>query len=179
MDIHLITADITTLHVDAIVNAANSGLLGGGGVDGAIHRAAGPQLLDACRQLRATSLPQGLEPGCAVATPGFDLPAPWVIHTVAPNMNAGDVRPETLTRCFYSCLEVAHALALSEIAFPALGAGVYGWDHETVAHCAIEAVGIALESLADLPSVTFCLFDDRYMRVWGRVIDEAVYPGEE
>lgn len=93
MRIEAVRGDITTQEVDAIVNAANSGLLGGGGVDGAIHRAAGPRLLQACRELRATSLPDGLPVGEAVATPGFDLPARWVIHTVGPNRHAGQTDP--------------------------------------------------------------------------------------
>lgn len=100
MRIELVQGDITTRAVDAIVNAANSSLLGGGGVDGAIHRAAGPELLEACRELRRTELPDGLPVGAAVATSGFRLSARWVIHTVGPNRHAGQTDPALLASCF-------------------------------------------------------------------------------
>jgi len=132
--------DITTVDVDAIVNAANSSLLGGGGVDGAIHRAAGPELLAACRALRASSLPDGLPVGEAVATPGFALPARWVIHTVGPNRHAGQTDPEFLASCFRRSLDAADELGAASIAFPAVSAGVYGWAAEDVATIAAAAV---------------------------------------
>ncbi|MDT3767280.1 O-acetyl-ADP-ribose deacetylase [Gleimia hominis] len=133
-------ADITTLTVDAIVNAANSSLLGGGGVDGAIHRAAGPKLLEACKQLRATSLPDGLPVGQAVATSGFNLPARWVIHTVGPNKRAGQTDPQLLRNAFTNSLNVATELGARTVAFPAISGGVYGWDMPEVAHHAIAAM---------------------------------------
>ena len=111
--------DITTVAVDAIVNAANSSLLGGGGVDGAIHRAAGPELLAACRDLRASSHRDGLPVGDAVATPGFALPARWVIHTVGPNRHAGQTDPQLLASCFRRSLEVADELGVVCLAVPA------------------------------------------------------------
>jgi O-acetyl-ADP-ribose deacetylase (regulator of RNase III) len=132
--------DITTQQVDAVVNAANSSLLGGGGVDGAIHAAAGPGLLAACRVLRRTSLPHGLPAGRATATPGFDLPARWVIHTVGPNRHAGQTDPALLASCFTASLDVATSLPARSVAFPAVSAGVYGWDVREVARIAVAAV---------------------------------------
>lgn len=137
IEIH--TGDITTQTVDAIVNAANSGLLGGGGVDGAIHRAAGPSLLEACRELRRTSHPEGLPVGDAVATEAFRLPCRWVIHTVGPNRHAGETDPGLLSSCFARSLDVATELGARTIAFPAVSAGVYGWDAGEVARIAFAA----------------------------------------
>lgn len=137
MRIEAVVGDITTEKVDAIVNAANSTLLGGGGVDGAIHRAAGPRLLEACRELRATDLPDGLPVGHAVATPGFDLPATWVIHTVGPNRHAGEDDPALLRACFDSSLALAVDLGCTSIALPAVSAGVYGWPITQVAEIAV------------------------------------------
>ncbi|MDQ0032251.1 O-acetyl-ADP-ribose deacetylase [Arthrobacter bambusae] len=139
MRLEILQGDITTRDVDAIVNAANSSLLGGGGVDGAIHRAAGPALVEACRELRRTSLPDGLPVGKAVATPGFDLPAKWVIHTVGPNRHAGQTDPALLTSCFLESLGVAASLGARSIAFPAISAGIYGWDAREVATVAFDA----------------------------------------
>jgi len=132
--------DITAVAVDATVNAANSSLLGGGGVDGAIHAAAGPRLLEACRELRRTTLPDGLPVGDAVATPGFDLPASWVIHTVGPNRHAGETDPALLASCFTRSLDVAADVRARSVAFPAVGAGVYGGAPDDVARAAVLAV---------------------------------------
>lgn len=140
MRIGIVQGDITTRHVDAIVNAANSSLLGGGGVDGAIHRAAGPELLEACRELRRTTLPYGLPVGAAVATPGFRLPAKRVIHTVGPNRHAGQTDPELLASCFRESLAVAREIGAKSVAFPAISAGIYGWDAQEVAEVALDAV---------------------------------------
>lgn len=140
MDLEAVHGDITTQDVDAIVNAANSGLLGGGGVDGAIHRAAGPSLLAACRELRRTTLPDGLPVGDAVATPGFLLPARWVIHTVGPNRHAGQRDPALLASCFRRSLEVADEVGATRVAFPAVSAGVYGWAMTDVARIAVDSV---------------------------------------
>ncbi|MCP2049613.1 UNVERIFIED_ORG: O-acetyl-ADP-ribose deacetylase (regulator of RNase III) [Paenarthrobacter nicotinovorans] len=148
MRIDILQGDITTRSVDAIVNAANSALFGGGGVDGAIHRAAGPDLLDACRELRRTQLPAGLPVGSAVATPGFRLPAQWVIHTVGPNRHAGQTDPALLASCFRESLVVAGGLGARSVAFPAISAGIYGWDARQVAKVAFDAV----ESFASLPA---------------------------
>ena len=132
--------DITEQPTDAIVNAANSSLLGGGGVDGAIHRAAGPELLAACRALRATTLRDGLPVGDAVATPGFALPARWVIHTVGPNRHAGETDPTLLASCFTRSLDVAAEQGARTVSFPAVSAGIYGWDARDVARIALDAV---------------------------------------
>ena len=137
MTIEAVLGDITVQEVDAVVNAANSSLLGGGGVDGAIHRAAGPALLAACRELRATTLPGGLPVGQVVATPGFNLPASWVIHTVGPNRNAGQTDPALLRSAFDSSLDLARELGCSSVALPAISAGVYGWDSREVARIAV------------------------------------------
>ncbi|WP_353706808.1 O-acetyl-ADP-ribose deacetylase [Cellulosimicrobium sp. ES-005] len=140
MDLDARLADITTLAVDAIVNAANSSLLGGGGVDGAIHAAAGPRLLEECRRIRRTTLPDGLPVGDAVATDGYDLPARWVIHTVGPDRHRGQTDPALLASCFTRALDVAAGLGAATVAFPAVSAGVYGWDVDDVARVAVEAV---------------------------------------
>lgn len=145
MRIEAVLGDITTQDVDAVVNAANSSLMGGGGVDGAIHRAAGPELLAACRELRRTSHPGGLPVGEAVATPGFDLPARWVIHTVGPNRHAGQTDPALLRAAFDSSLELAVSLGCRSVAVPAVSAGVYGWDRHEVARQAV-ASARALDS---------------------------------
>lgn len=132
--------DITVQDTDAIVNAANSALAGGGGVDGAIHAAAGPELLAACRELRRTVLPRGLAVGQAVATTAGLLPARWVIHTVGPNRHAGQTDPALLASCFTSSLDVAAGLGARSITFPAISAGIFGWDVEEVARIALDAV---------------------------------------
>ena len=161
MRITCVQGDITTETTDAIVNAANSSLLGGGGVDGAIHRAAGPGLLSACRELRATSLPDGLPVGDAVATPGFDLPARWVIHTVGPNRHAGQSDPQQLASCFTRSLEVAEELGARTVSFPAVSAGVYGWDGDEVARIALAAVRRHPADRVD--GVRFVLFSYRLL----------------
>jgi len=134
MRLEAVWGDITTEEVDAIVNAANSSLLGGGGVDGAIHRAAGPELLDACRPLG------GCQTGDARATPGFRLPARWVIHTVGPVHSTTEDRSEVLASAYRESLRVAEELAATSIAFPAVSAGVYGWPMDDAARIAVETV---------------------------------------
>lgn len=156
-----ITADITTLTTDAIVNAANSSLLGGGGVDGAIHKAAGVQLLAACREIRRTEFPQGLPVGEAVITPGFHLPARFVIHTVGPNRHRGQTDPYLLASAFRNCALLARKHHLRTIAFPAISAGVYGWDMAQVAHIGVTT----LHSFLDL-DVTFALMSDEASAIW-------------
>jgi O-acetyl-ADP-ribose deacetylase (regulator of RNase III) len=156
----ILQGDITARAVDAIVNAANSSLLGGGGVDGAIHRAAGPDLLAACQALRESDLPHGLAPGAAIATPGFQLAARWVIHTVGPNRRAGQTNPALLVSCFSESLRLADTLDAGSLAFPAVGGGVYGWSGRQVAEAAYDAVtgfGASHPSSA-LELVEFVLF---------------------
>src|SRR5690625_1343096 len=145
MWIEAVVGDITTQEVDAVVNAANSSLLGGGGVDGAIHRAAGPQLLEHCRRLRDTDWTNGLPPGEAVLTPAAELEAQYVIHTVGPNRTAGQRDPQVLESCFRRSLQEAAAHAAKTIAFPAIGAGVYGWDPTDVAQAAHRVLTEAAE----------------------------------
>jgi len=152
--IEAVQGDITTQQVDAIVNAANSSLLGGGGVDGAIHRAAGPALLAECRRLREERLPDGLPTGQAVATGAGNLPARWVIHTVGPDRGRGQTDPALLASCFASSLQVAADLGATSVAFPAVSAGVYGWDVTEVARV---AVGTVREVLDDGRAGPVCL----------------------
>ena len=133
-------ADITTVTADAVVNAANSSLLGGGGVDGAIHRAGGPEILAACRELRRTVLPDGLPAGDAVATTAGRLPARWVIHTVGPVWSAREDRSAVLASAYRRSLEVAIELGAASVVFPAVSAGVYGWPHSDAARIADETV---------------------------------------
>lgn len=144
MRIEAVLGDLTTQRVDAIVNAANSTLLGGGGVDGAIHAAAGPELLAACRALRRTPLPDGLPEGLpvghAVATVAGRLPCRWVVHTVGPNKHAGQTDPFLLASCFTAALDVATTLPARSVAFPAVSGGVYGWAMDDVARVAVGAV---------------------------------------
>jgi O-acetyl-ADP-ribose deacetylase (regulator of RNase III) len=140
MRIEAVQGDITTQQVDAIVNAANSSLLGGSGVDGSIHGAAGPELLAECRELRASQLPDGLPVGQAVATGAGRLPAHWVIHTVGPNRHAGQTDPALLASCFRSSLQVASSVGAATVALPAVSAGVYGWAGADVARIAVAAV---------------------------------------
>lgn len=156
MQIECALGDITRETVDAIVNAANSTLLGGGGVDGAIHAAAGPRLLDACRLVRKQQYPQGLPVGEAVATDAFDLPCRWVIHTVGPNKHRGQDDPAALASCFTRSLDVASELGARTIAFPAISAGAYGWGASEVARIAVDAV--RQHHAPGIESVRFVLF---------------------
>jgi O-acetyl-ADP-ribose deacetylase (regulator of RNase III) len=175
MRIEIVEGDITGRPVDAVVNAANSSLLGGGGVDGAIHRAAGPELLAACRELRATTLQDGLPVGAAVATPGFGLRARWVIHTVGPNRHAGQTNPALLASCFSESLRIAEELGVRSLAFPAVSAGVYGWDARQVAQIALGTV----RSYAARPAergvelVEFVLFGPENAAVFRGVLEGA------
>lgn len=140
MRVTAVAGDITEQQVDAVVNAANSSLLGGGGVDGAIHAAAGPDLLAACRELRATTRPDGLPPGRAVATLGGRLPARHVIHTVGPVYRPDEDRSATLRSCYTSALAVADELGARTVAFPLVSAGAYGWPLDDAAHQAVTAL---------------------------------------
>ncbi|MCM1013819.1 O-acetyl-ADP-ribose deacetylase [Brevibacterium sp. XM4083] len=173
MKITVLEGDITEVSVDAIVNAANSSLLGGGGVDGAIHRAAGPALLEATRELRRTSLPRGLPPGQAVATEAGELPAKWVIHTVGPNRNAGEADPEVLESAFESSLNVAEEVGAASVAFPAIGGGVYGWSPRDVAEAAHAVIvdGRARGRWETITEVQFVLFSDAMTSVFCQVFD--------
>jgi O-acetyl-ADP-ribose deacetylase (regulator of RNase III) len=139
-NITLIMGDITEQHVDAIVNAANSSLLGGGGVDGAIHRGGGPEILEECRALRASRYGSGLPAGQAVATTAGRLPARWVIHTVGPVWSDTEDRSGTLASCYRESLRVADELGARTVAFPAISTGVYRWPLDDAARIALTAV---------------------------------------
>ncbi|WP_377644699.1 O-acetyl-ADP-ribose deacetylase [Oryzobacter terrae] len=161
--IEAVRGDITTQDVDAVVNAASSALLGGGGVDGAIHAAAGPALLEECRRLRRTTLPDGLAVGDAVATGAGALPARHVIHTVGPNRHRGQTDPALLASCFTRSLAVAREVGARSVALPAVGAGVYGWDGREVAEVAVTAVLADTAAAPGLDLVRFVLFSQRLL----------------
>ena len=166
--IEVIEADITTLAVDAIVNAANTSLLGGGGVDGAIHRAAGPELLAECRTLG------GCETGRAKITRGYRLPARWVIHAVGPVWRGGSSRePELLASAYRESLRLAAGVGARTIAFPAISCGVYGYPVNEAATIAVREVASFLESDTRLERVTLACFGqvvlDAYLRAVGQL----------
>jgi O-acetyl-ADP-ribose deacetylase (regulator of RNase III) len=141
--IELLQGDITTVSVDAIVNAANSSLLGGGGVDGAIHRKGGPAILEECRALRASQYGRGLPTGQAVATTAGNLPATWVIHTVGPVWDGPDSDGSELADCYRNSLIVADRLGARTVAFPAISTGVYSWPLDDAARIALATVAAA------------------------------------
>jgi len=140
MELSLVSGDITVRQVDAIVNAANPSLLGGGGVDGAIHRAGGPQILAECREIRDRDFPNGLPVGEAVATTGGRLPARWVIHTVGPVHDPGKDQRELLRSCYTASLAEADLLGAGSVAFPLISAGLYGWPTQDAIVQAVAAM---------------------------------------
>ncbi|MGC4971838.1 O-acetyl-ADP-ribose deacetylase [Streptomyces sp. DT199] len=156
--IELVQGDITRESVDAIVNAANSSLLGGGGVDGAIHRRGGPAILEECRRLRAAHLGKGLPTGQAVATTAGELDARWVVHTVGPVFSTSEDRSALLASCYRESLRVAGELGAHTVAFPAISTGVYGWPIDDGARIAVETVRAADTTVEE---VRFVLFDER------------------
>jgi O-acetyl-ADP-ribose deacetylase (regulator of RNase III) len=154
-------ANIVTLHVDAIVNAANSSLLGGGGVDGAIHRAAGPQLLEECRHLG------GCRVGEAKLTKGYKLPARFVIHTVGPVWRGGgNDEPKLLASCYRNSLTIADEHGFQSIAFPSISTGVYGYPIEPAAKIAVETISEIISKKSNLNEVLFCCFSQKDLEVY-------------
>lgn len=156
--------DITRLAVDAIVNAANTSLLGGGGVDGAIHRAAGPELLAACRKL------DGCATGDAKATPGFRLPAKWVFHTVGPVWRDGNHHEdELLASCYRRCLQLAHEHGARTIAFPAISTGIYGFPSQRAAEIALRTVKEHVDA-SGVERVDFVCFNQETLAIYERLL---------
>ncbi|MFI9804691.1 O-acetyl-ADP-ribose deacetylase [Streptomyces sp. NPDC052301] len=163
--ITLVQGDITRQSVDAIVNAANSSLLGGGGVDGAIHRRGGPAILEECRKLRAAHYGKGLPTGRAVATTAGALDARWVIHTVGPVYSATEDRSGLLASCYRESLKVADELGARTVAFPAVSTGVYRWPMDDAARIAVETVRNTPTGVGE---VRFVLFDERAYEAFAR-----------
>ncbi|MDI9882941.1 O-acetyl-ADP-ribose deacetylase [Streptomyces sp. HNM0645] len=156
--IRLVRGDITEQVVDAVVNAANSSLLGGGGVDGAIHRRGGPEVLEECRRLRASHYGKGLPTGQAVATTAGRLPARWVVHTVGPVHSRSEDRSGQLASCYRESLRVADELGARTVAFPAISTGIYGWPMDDGARIATETVHNT--TTTSVEEVLFVLFDE-------------------
>jgi O-acetyl-ADP-ribose deacetylase (regulator of RNase III) len=171
--IEIVQADITTLPVDALVNAANSSLLGGGGVDGAIHRAAGPRLLQATRALG------GCPTGEARITPGFDLPAKWVIHAVGPIWRGGTAgEDELLASCYRASFALAREYGVTSIAFPAISTGAYGFPTERAARIALREFAAGLAGNPEITRAVFALRGDDAYRLHHEVLREQT-SGEE
>ena len=166
MRIEIVEGDLTTQEVDVVVNAANSSLLGGGGVDGAIHRRGGPEILAECRELRAGHLGGGLPVGEAVATTAGRLPARWVVHTVGPVWSGSEDRSELLAACHRNSLRVAAGLGAETVAFPAISTGVYRWPLESAARIALGTVADPGVPVEPVTTVRFVLFGPEAFRTF-------------
>jgi O-acetyl-ADP-ribose deacetylase (regulator of RNase III) len=168
--ITLVVGDITEQEVDAVVNAANSKLMGGGGVDGAIHRRGGPAILEECRRIREERFPDGLPTGKAVATTAGNLPATWVIHTVGPVYAKSEDRSGLLASCHTESLKVADEIGARTVAFPAISTGVYGYPLGEAAPVAIRTVR---EAETRVEEVRFVLFDEASHRAFETALSET------
>jgi O-acetyl-ADP-ribose deacetylase (regulator of RNase III) len=167
----LVRGDITEMETDAIVNAANSSLMGGGGVDGSIHRRGGPKILEECKRIRTTEWPQGLPTGKAVITSGGNLKAKHVIHTVGPVWRGGNHgEPKLLAQAYQNSLRLAVAKGLKTVAFPSISTGVYGYPVKDACRVALNAVKEFLEKEDNLDEVVFVLFSESALEVYS---DEA------
>jgi O-acetyl-ADP-ribose deacetylase len=172
--LEVIEADITTLQVDAIVNAANETLLGGGGVDGAIHRASGPQLLAACREIPEVRPNLRCPTGQARITPGFRLPARFVIHTVGPVWRGGaHGEAELLAACYWESLLLAQKHEIASIAFPSISCGVYGYPHEAAAMVAVREVEAFARAHALPDRIVFCCFGSAMAETYRRQLQAS------
>jgi O-acetyl-ADP-ribose deacetylase (regulator of RNase III) len=172
----LVQGDITEQHVDAVVNAANSSLLGGGGVDGAIHRRGGPAILAECQDLRAGRYRDGLPTGQAVATTAGDLPARWVIHTVGPVYTKSEDRSDLLASCYRESLREADELGAQTVAFPAVSAGLYGWPLADAARIALTTVQNTPTSVRE---ARFVLFSDTVLDAFHTVHQSTTHRAGE
>jgi O-acetyl-ADP-ribose deacetylase len=168
MELRAVRGDITRIDADVIVNAANPGLLGGGGVDGAIHRAGGPEILGECRAIVAGLPDHRLPRGRAVATTAGRLPARWVVHTAGPIWSASQDRSAVLRSCYSESLRVADGLGARSVAFPAISAGIYGWPMDDAARQAV--AGVRAATVEHVQQVLFVLFDDVAFRAFSAAV---------
>ena len=172
--VRLIKGDITEMETDAIVNAANSSLMGGGGVDGAIHRKGGPKILEECKKIRATEWPEGLPTGKAVITSAGNLKARYVIHTVGPVWHGGNRgEPELLAQAYQNSLRIAVSKGLKTVAFPSISTGAYGYPIGDASRIALKAVKDFLEKEDKLGEVVFVLFSEHDLKVYADAAKEA------
>ncbi|MDI6691192.1 MAG: O-acetyl-ADP-ribose deacetylase [Candidatus Bathyarchaeota archaeon] len=171
----LIQGDITEMDTDAIVNAVNPSLMGGGGVDGAIHRKGGPKILEECKRIRATEYPNGLPTGKAVITSGGNLKAKYVIHTVGPIWRGGSSgEPQLLAEAYRNSLKLAVSKGLKTIAFPAISTGAYGYPIEEASKIALSTVKEFLEKEDNLDKVVFVLFSGHDFEIYGKAAEEII-----
>jgi O-acetyl-ADP-ribose deacetylase (regulator of RNase III) len=173
--IRLVQGDITEQATDAIVNAANSSLMGGGGVDGAIHRRGGPKILEECREIRARQWPSGLPAGNAVITSGGELKAKFVIHTVGPVWRGGSFgEKEVLRSCYWNSLNLAVERGIKTIAFPSISTGAYGYPIEEASEVALSTIKDFLEKHNVLEEVVFVLFSARDFKIYKEAADRLI-----